>query len=219
MRWSQRVVKRSSGMGRRAEAKLRFCAMDTLESRVLFAGESISSAITPVLANTASPSSNSITLNQHFTNPTIPGTLVTFNTSVGSIEVALTDAATPLTVANFLSYINSKAYTDTIFHRTAVLTAGTGGSPTTQADIIQGGGYVVQGTHINHIPTSAAVEDEYTSELFGDVAGTLAMAKTSEANSATSEWYFNVHDNTSALDTPTNDSNGVLTSYPLLERC
>jgi hypothetical protein len=72
---------------------------------------------------------------------------------------------------------------------------------------------VLDGKTLTHIPTNAAVDDEYTTELYGDVAGTLAMAKTSQANSATSEWYFNVHDNVSALDTPTTDSNGVTTSY------
>jgi cyclophilin family peptidyl-prolyl cis-trans isomerase len=186
-------------------------AIDVLESRRLFSGETLSTAISPVLANLSNPSANSITLDQNFTNTNLPGTLATFNTSLGQITVALTDAATPLTVANFLSYVSKGAYTDTIFHRTASFTSNA--SAGTIADIIQGGGYVVSGSKLTHIPTSTPVDDEYTKELYGDVAGTLAMAKTSAANSATSEWYFNVHDNVSALDTPTNSSSGVKTSY------
>ncbi len=197
----------------RARARALICAVDVLESRRLFSGETLSTAIPPVLANVASPSTNAVTLDQYFTNANLPGTLATFDTSLGTITVALTDAATPNTVANFLSYVSGGAYDNTIFHRTAVLSAGTGGSPSSPADIIQGGGYVVNGASINHIATKTPVDDEYKTELFGDVAGTLAMAKTSSANSATSEWYFNVHDNTSALDTPTTDSSGVTTSY------
>jgi cyclophilin family peptidyl-prolyl cis-trans isomerase len=212
MRWSQSVRRRSSGFGKRSRRALA-SAIDLLESRRLFSGETLSTPISNVLAHTSGPATDSITLNQHFFDEALPGTVVTFKTNLGTITVSLTDAATPLTVANFLSYVNSGAYTDTIFHRSAVLAAGTGGSPSAPADIIQGGGYVVQGTGFTHIPTSAPVDDEYTKAILNDSAGTLSMAKTSDANSATSEWYFNVHDDVSALDTPTTDSNGVSTSY------
>jgi cyclophilin family peptidyl-prolyl cis-trans isomerase len=218
MRLSQSASRRSaramSARVRSASAKACSVVLDALEPRCLFAGETVATAITPVLANTADPAANSITLNTHFNDTAIPGTVATFDTSYGQIEVALTDAATPNTVANFLNYVNSGAYDNTIFHRSAILnSSNTVVSPSNPGDIIQGGGYVVSGGSFNHIATNAPVDDEYTTELYGDVAGTLAMAKTSMANSATSEWYFNVHDNTSALDTPTTDSNGVTTSY------
>ena len=212
MRWSQQARHRFSKTGKRARRAL-VCAIDKLESRQLFSGETVST-ISPILASVSNPSSNSITLNQFFTDSDLPGTVVTFKTNVGTITVSLTDAATPLTVANFLSYVNSGAYNDTIFHRSALLSSsGGGGSPKAPADIIQGGGYKLQGTTFTHIPTSTPVNDEYTTATLNDSSGTLAMAKTAEANSATSEWYFNVHDNQSALDTPTTDSNGVATSY------
>jgi cyclophilin family peptidyl-prolyl cis-trans isomerase len=197
---------RLSKVRRSVQKTVHGAAMDALESRLLFdafVGENVGTAFSPVLANTSDPSANSITLNAHFTDPNIPGTLATFYTSYGVIKVALTDAATPLTVANFLSYVNSGAYDNTIFHRSAVLNSSTGlTSLGTAADIIQGGGYVVKGTSFTHIPTSAPVNDEFSTEIYNDSAGTLAMAKTSAANSATSEWYFNVHDNTSSLDSP-----------------
>lgn len=178
--------------------------LEHLEARQLLSA-TVSSVINPVLAHPSQPSNDSIDLSTHFSDPTIPGTLVKFDTTLGSFEVALTDAATPLTVQNFLSYVNSGAYNKTVIHRNALLTAsGGGGSPSAPADIVQGGGYVVQGDQLNHIPTSAPVNNEVATETQGNVAGTIAMAKTSDPNSATSEWFFNVHDNSSALDDPSN---------------
>ena len=188
------------------------CLIDALESRQLLSGETVQTPLPAVLANIANPTANNITLNRYFNDATLPGTLVTFQTTEGQIQVGLTDAATPQTVANFLSYVSSNAYNSTFFHRSVDLNTGLGGSPEAPATIIQGGGYEVSNGSLTHIPTGSPVADEYTTELYGDVAGTLAMAKTSDANSATSEFYFNVTDNTE-LDTPTVDANGVTTSY------
>ena len=186
--------------------------IDALEPRRLFTGETATSPIAPILANTTDPAMNSVTLNQHFFDSVLPGTLVTFQTTEGEIQVGLTDAATPNTVANFLSYVESGAYADTIFHRSVDIATGLGGSPTAPGSIIQGGGYSIMNGSIGHIATNSPVADEYQSELYKDIAGTIAMAKTSSANSATSEFYFNVTDN-QELDPPTTDANGVMTSY------
>ncbi len=138
-------------------------------------------------------------------------------THESTVQVALTNNATPNTVANFLSYIDSGAYDNTFLHRSANLNTNAGGSPTAPATIVQGGGYVLnysdplRPTPV-HINTNAPINDEYSSEILTEVAGTLAMAKTSFANSATSEFFFNSSDNTE-LDTPTTDSNGTATSY------
>jgi cyclophilin family peptidyl-prolyl cis-trans isomerase len=181
-----------------------------LETRQLLSA-TISSAISPVLAHPSQPSNDSIDLSTHFNDPAVPGTLVQFDTSLGSFEVALTDAATPLTVQNFLNYVNSGAYNKTVIHRNALLTSsGGGGSPSAPADIVQGGGYIVQGDQLNHIPTAAPINNEVATETEGNVAGTIAMAKTSDPNSATSEWFFNVHDNSTALD-DTSNSGGFTT--------
>ena len=160
--------------------------------------EQVVSAIGPVLANTATPASNSVSVAAHFTDPRVPGTVATFNTTGGNIVVALTDQATPATVANFLSY--ESEYAGTIFHRSVNVTTGAGGSPTAPADVVQGGGYSISGGSLNHIAVTAPIPDEYSTETFGDLQYTLAEAKTSDANSGTSEWYFNAHDNTATLD-------------------
>lgn len=187
-------------------------AIERIELRQLLSA-TLDSAFSPVLATTSNPSADSIGLLSHISDPNILGTVVQFDTTEGNFRVTLTDSATPATVANFLKYVNSGAYKNTFFHRSVVLTTNKGGSPTHPADIVQGGGYKIVGRSVQHIPTNAPVADEYTTELFGDVAGTLAMAKTSSANSATSEFFFNEHDTSSELDTPTTDSSGATTSY------
>ena len=198
-------------------------AVQPLESRLLMTAaetivgtpqEVLSTAVAPISANLTTPSANDVTLSSYFTDSNVPGTLVEFETSKGNIEVSLTDTATPLTVANFLSYVTSGAYNDTIIHRSALDAAGTGDiSMSNPAGIIQGGGYTVTSAGISHIATNAPVADEYTSEAYYDIAGTIAMAKTSDADTATSEWFFNNLDNQAGLDTPTTDSNGNTTSY------
>ena len=190
----------------------RTVVLEPLENRQLFAVQLDSGALSTLLAHTDSPASDSVDLSTQFSNSAVPGTVVRIKTNLGNIDVALTDKATPLTVKNFLAYISSGAYNNTIFHRSSDLNTNKGGSPTAPATIIQGGGYVVDGKSITHIATNAALHDEFSIATLKNVAGTLAMAKTSSANSATSEFYFNVSDNTS-LDTPTTDSSGTQTSY------
>jgi cyclophilin family peptidyl-prolyl cis-trans isomerase len=186
--------------------------IERLENRQLFDAAVIGTQA-PVLAHPASPASDLIALSSNFTDSAITGTVVQFQTTQGTIVVQLTDTATPLTVANFLSYVKSGAYNNTFFHRSVVLSNNNGGNPSAPSDIVQGGGYhIVNGT-AQHIATNAPIADEYLKRTSGDIPGTLAMAKTASANSATSEFFFNVHNNVSALDTPTTDSNGVSTSY------
>ena len=109
-------------------------------------------------------------------------------TSLGNINVQLAPTAAPNNVANFLSYVNSGAYTNSIIHRSV------------PGFIIQGGGYTVSaGPVINAITTQAPVVNEFN---LSNVRGTLAMAKLSNSpNSATSQWFFNLADNASTLDT------------------
>jgi cyclophilin family peptidyl-prolyl cis-trans isomerase len=185
--------------------------MEPLETRRLLAA-TVSSTIQPILAHVSNPANDSINLSSFFDDPNITGTVVVFNTSLGQIPVALTDTATPLTVANFLNnYVKTGKYSGTIIHRNVVLSTSAGGSPATPATIVQGGGYVVKPTGLKHIKTAAAVDDEVTTELKKNVAGTIAMAKTSSANSATSEWFFNVIDNPD-LD-PASQTNGGFTTF------
>jgi uncharacterized protein (TIGR03437 family) len=111
---------------------------------------------------------------------------VRFHTNFGDIDVALTPTAAPATVANFLSYLNKGAYTNTIFHRSV-------------ADfIIQAGGFQLQGNTAVATAQAATIKNEFN---VSNTRGTIAMAKVgNDPNSATNQWFFNLEDNGANLD-------------------
>ncbi len=113
-------------------------------------------------------------------------TIVEMNTSQGTIEINLFDQQTPKTVENFLSYVQDESYNETVIHRSV-------------ADfVIQGGGFTYSDS-FDVIDTKPTVENE---PVFSNVKGTIAMAKLSgDEDSATSQWFFNISDNSAALDT------------------
>lgn len=114
-------------------------------------------------------------------------TIVTFNTSSGSFVVELFNAKAPTTTTNFLKYVNASFYTDTLFHRVI------------DSFVIQGGGYTLTGpTTISPKSTLTPITLESQTGL-SNTRGTIAMARTDAADSATSQFYINVVDNT-ALD-------------------
>lgn len=116
-------------------------------------------------------------------------TMVRMLTALGPIDVALYDAAAPLTVANFLQYVNSGAYASSFIHRSI------------PGFVIQGGGYhwdEVAGA--TKIPAGPPVANEFSATR-SNVRGTIAMAKLpNQPNSATTEWFFNLADNSANLD-------------------
>ncbi|MFT2091740.1 peptidylprolyl isomerase [Paraglaciecola sp. 2405UD69-4] len=120
-------------------------------------------------------------------------TVVEIRTSFGDIEVNLFDETTPETVENFLSYVNSGAYANVIVHRSV------------SGFIIQSGGYAyVDPAAAGEVPldaieTGPAINNE---PVYSNLRGTIAMAKLSgSADSATSQWFINLADNSSNLDT------------------
>jgi cyclophilin family peptidyl-prolyl cis-trans isomerase len=118
-------------------------------------------------------------------------TVVEFDTSHGKVKVSLYDETTPTTVANFLSYVADGSYNNTIFHRDAKTSAG-------DNFIIQGGSYYFDPTDLFKFkPSNAPIRNE---PIYSNVAGTIAMAKTSSPNSATRQWFFNLNDNSTSLD-------------------
>ncbi|MFK8028955.1 MAG: peptidylprolyl isomerase [Gammaproteobacteria bacterium] len=123
-------------------------------------------------------------------------TIVEFQTSLGNFEVNLSDNSTPLTVANFLEYVNSGRYTNSIIHRS---------SP---GFVVQGGGFTFdQAIPLDEVPAFPPVDNE---PEFTSSRGTIAMAKIGgDPNSATSQWFFNLDDNASILD----DQNGGFTVF------
>jgi peptidyl-prolyl cis-trans isomerase A (cyclophilin A) len=118
------------------------------------------------------------------------GPIVRFATSLGNIDVQLLPNDAPKTVANFLSYVNSGAYANTFFHRAV--------PPANGLSVIQGGGDQLVGGQISAIKAGNPIGNEYKDS---NVRGTLAMAlSANNPNSATSEWFFNVADNSAALN-------------------
>ncbi len=120
-------------------------------------------------------------LNAQTLNPTYR-----FHTNVGDIDVQLTPDVAPLTVANFLSYLNAGAYTDTVFHRSV------------PGFVIQAGGYQLQNHALVATAQNPAVKNEFN---VSNTRGTIAMAQFgTDPNSATNQWFFNLANNGSNLD-------------------
>ena len=116
----------------------------------------------------------------------LAGQTVRFATSLGNIDVNLLPDDAPLTVANFLKYVNRGTYINSLFHRSV------------PGFIIQGGGYQFIGGSISAIGQDAPVRNEFK---LSNIRGTLAMAKLgSDPNSATNQWFFNLADNSASLD-------------------
>ena len=105
--------------------------------------------------------------------------MVKFHTSHGVIVLDLDTVNAPLTVENFLDYVKSGHYDNTIFHRVI------GGF------MIQGGGFE---PGMNQKPTHAPIKNEADNKLKNDKY-TVAMARTSAPHSATAQFFINLADN------------------------
>ena len=108
---------------------------------------------------------------------------VRISTSLGDFEAELYADKAPKTVANFLQYVNDKHYDGTIFHRVIA------------GFMVQGGGYDAQ---YRERKTRAPVQHEGRQALAAglkNTTGTLAMARTNDPKSATSQFFINVVDN------------------------
>ena len=112
-------------------------------------------------------------------------------TSLGDVIVELDPQKAPKTVENFLQYVQDKHYDGTVFHRVI------------GNFMIQGGGFTAD---MQQKPTRAPVPLEATNGLKND-RGTIAMARTSNPNSATSQFFINVVDN-AGLNAPSPDGFG-----------
>lgn len=111
----------------------------------------------------------------------------------------LFETQTPVTTANFLKYIDNGAYTNGIFHRSI------------RDFVIQGGGFRLvngtDGTSLTAVSTFAPIINEFK---ISNTRGTVAMAKLPDnPNSATSQWFINLADNSSNLD----NQNGGFTVF------
>ena len=104
----------------------------------------------------------------------------TIETSMGSITLELDDEKAPVTVANFLAYAKAGHYDGTIFHRVI------------DGFMIQGGGFTKS---MDQKPTKAPIRNEAANGL-RNARGTIAMARTMVVDSATSQFFINLVDNT-----------------------
>jgi len=105
--------------------------------------------------------------------------VVEIQTNMGNIEVELNSGKAPNTVKNFIEYVNSDFYSGTIFHRVI------------KGFMIQGGGFTKD---MSQKKTLSAITIESNNGLKND-RGTIAMARTGDPNSATSQFFINTKDN------------------------
>ena len=105
--------------------------------------------------------------------------MVTLKTNYGDIVLELNEEKAPKTVENFLKYVVSGHFDGTIFHRVI------------DGFMIQGGGFDQE---MEQKPTEKPIENEAANGLKNE-RGTIAMARTSDPNSATAQFFINVSDN------------------------
>jgi peptidyl-prolyl cis-trans isomerase A (cyclophilin A) len=116
---------------------------------------------------------------------------VLLKTSLGDITIELYPAKAPITVKNFLEYVNDKFYDGTIFHRVI------------PGFMIQGGGYTAD---MGEKPTKGAIKNEAGNGLKND-RGTIAMARLPEPDTATAQFFINLV-NTEGLNHKDNTPEG-----------
>ena len=160
---------------------------ESLEQRVML---SYDPATYPMLADLASTDN----------------TVVRFTTEFGYVDLEMFDqagpdgdaaTAAPNTVANFLTYIRSGEYDGTFFHRMEDLSGVAGAPP----DILQGGGFSFSDTEGRiRVDQMDPIANEWN-DVRSNIERTIAMAKIGgDPDSATSQWFFNLTDNSGVLD-------------------
>src|SRR5262245_54814774 len=120
----------------------------------------------------------------HSENAAMPATQVMMETSQGTVKLELDGDKAPVTVANFLGYVDDKFYDGTVFHRVM------------PDFMIQGGGFE---PGMRQKRTKAPIKNESGNGL-SNARGSIAMARTSDPDSATAQFFINVVDNAAHLD-------------------
>ena len=126
---------------------------------------------------------------------------VLFETRMGNITIELNPEKAPISCKNFLSYVNEGFYDGVIFHRVI------------PGFVIQGGGFDAKMVQKD---TKAPIANEAKNGL-SNTRGSLSYARTSDPNSATSQFFINVVDNTSKLDPEMYDPNGYAVFGEVIE--
>lgn len=117
-------------------------------------------------------------------NFSVPKPMVRMTTTLGTLLIELEPSKAPLTVNNFLGYVQDGFFLNTVFHRII------------SNFMVQGGGYTFTTNYFYKNPTRAAIKLEKTSATgLSNTAGTIAMARTAAPDSATSQFFINLEDN------------------------
>lgn len=137
-------------------------------------------------------------------------TMVEIRMPIGTVTLELYDEDKPITVSNFLSYIESGRYENSFAHR---LDPGF---------VIQGGGFTLDDNTIKGVPTFDAIKNEYSSgATYSNLYGTIAMARVGgKVDSATSQWFINLGDNAflDTVDEGFTVFGKVISGFEVLER-
>ncbi len=136
------------------------------------------------------------------------GTLVHIDLNFGNLNIELYNEVAPITVENFLVYLNGGSYTDTFIHRRSLANTG--------LEVIQGGGFGLSRDEQNNyndiipVATNAPIQNEYNTE-FPNGRYSMSMAKLGgDPDSATSQWFINLSDNSEVLN---ENNNGGFTVF------
>lgn len=189
-----------------------FGRIERLESRQALAVDVVSPLADVTVAQGAA--ADVISLAGRFDDTDVTGTVVRFDVNSPSpnqkVFVELFDApgagrtrTTPVTVANFLAYVDAGRYQNTIIHRSI------------PGFVVQGGGFTVTDTSPISVPAVASFGAIVNEPGNTNVRGTIAMAKLGgDPNSATSQWFFNLANNNDPLDPNSLDNqNGGFTAF------
>jgi peptidyl-prolyl cis-trans isomerase A (cyclophilin A) len=122
-------------------------------------------------------------------------TKVRLKTSMGDIVLELNAEKAPITVENFLGYVNKKHYDNTVFHRVI------------DGFMIQGGGFAATDGKLVEKASGKGIKNESQNGLKNE-RGTIAMARTNDPDSATAQFFINVVDN-AMLNHPSNGGYAV----------
>ena len=126
--------------------------------------------------------------------PLLASPSIEMKTSAGTMTIELDEENAPLTTANFIKYLNENFYNGVVFHRVI------------EGFVIQGGGWARVDDVLAQKPTHSPIVNEASNGL-ENLRGTIAMARTSDPDSATSQFYINHVDNP-RLNYPQPDGHG-----------
>ncbi|XOV88052.1 MAG: peptidylprolyl isomerase [Pseudomonadota bacterium] len=124
-------------------------------------------------------------------------TRVLLTTTMGDIVIELDPVRAPLTVANFLRYVDAGAYDNTLFHRVI------------PGFMIQGGG---RNLALEELPDQGQVQSEADNGL-KNLTGTVAMARTDDIDSASRDFFINVKDNPHLDHSPSSCTRAEMAAY------